>query len=649
MHFNNILAFILLAGMVACSQRPASSISALPTVAVSVTEQPTVVVPENSPAATLLPAPDRLLTICLGREPASLFYYDAASTAARDVLAAIYDGPVDIQSYKEAPVILQNLPSLENDGARLQPVEVKVGDLIVDHSGTPVNLEAGVEYRPSGCTEITCTKIYDGDQPISMDQLALDFKLLPNLQWSDGTPLTSSDSVYSYEIARKLYPTAQPELIQRTQSYKALDENTVEWIGIPGYQDANVHSKFFTPLPQHAWKDITLEELRTADASSRLPIGWGPYVIDQWIAGDHISLHKNPLYFRAGENLPRFDNLVFRFVATTNEALDALQAGECDLIDQTAMLESQNQRLAELEKTGQAQSFYQLNAGWEQITFGIQPYDAQRVSLFHDKVVRQAVALCIDRAALVASQPLGTQLLTDSYTAPANPLYNPDVQKYSYDPQAASAMLESIGWHDLDNDPATPRIAEAVADVPDGTLFTVEYLVSSDAQAQADAQAIQGMLKQCGIGTHIINSAPQEFLAAGPGGPIFGRSFDMAQFAWAGSVEPACNLFLTSEIPGPYPEYSKGWGGMNASGYSNTQFDQACENALYSLPADPQHSAQHFQAQEIFSSELPALPLYTHYYVSAARPDLCGFSSNSAVDSPLWYLEQLDYGSGCTE
>ena len=132
MHFNNILAFILLAGMVACSQRPASSISALPTVAVSVTEQPTVVVPENSPTATLLPAPDRLLTICLGREPASLFYYDAASTAARDVLAAIYDGPVDIQSYKEAPVILQNLPSLENDGARLQPVEVKVGDLITD-------------------------------------------------------------------------------------------------------------------------------------------------------------------------------------------------------------------------------------------------------------------------------------------------------------------------------------------------------------------------------------------------------------------------------------------------------------------------------------------------------------------------------------
>jgi peptide/nickel transport system substrate-binding protein len=184
--------------------------------------------------------------------------------------------------------------------------------------------------------------------------------------------------------------------------------------------------------------------------------------------------------------------------------------------------------------------------------------------------------------------------------------------------------------------------------VPDGTAFNVDYLVSSDTRAQADAQAIQQMLTQCGIATQIIASTPQEFLAAGPDGPVFGRAFDLAQFAWAVSFEPACNLFLTSEIPGPYPEYPKGWGGMNASGFSDPQFDQACGNALFSLPDSPQHQTQHFQAQEVFSTQLPALPLYLHYNVSAARPDLCGFSSTSAVDTPLWFLEQLDYGSGCS-
>jgi peptide/nickel transport system substrate-binding protein len=648
MHFNILLAAILLVGLVSCTQKPASSTISLPTPPLSSPEQATSTTPVLTVTATILPPADRLLTICLGREPASLYYYDAASTAAQDVLSAIYDGPVDIQNYSERPVILENLPSLTSGGARIQPVEVNAGDLIVDRFGNPANLEAGVEYRPSGCTEYTCADTYTGDQPVRMDQLVLDFKLLPGVNWSDGTPLSSADSVYSFELARSLYPTIQPELIRRTLSYQALDESTVEWTGIPGYQDGNYHSKFFTPLPLHAWKGISPEELPTAEASARLPIGWGPYVIDQWIAGDHISLHKNPLYFRAEENLPRFDNLVFRFVASPAEALDALQASECDLIDQTAMLEAQDQRLSELEKAGQVQSFYQLDAGWEQLSFEIQPLDSQRVSFFNNQAVRQAIAMCIDRQALVAGQSLGNQLLTDSYTTPSNPLYNTGVEKYTFDPQAAATLLTSAGWQDPANDPSTPRIAQGETGVPDGTVFNVDYLVSSDTRAQADAQAIQQMLTQCGIATQIILSTPQEFLAAGPDGPVFGRAFDLAQFAWAVSFEPACNLFLTSEIPGPYPEYPKGWGGMNASGFSDPQFDQACGNALFSLPDSPQHQAQHFQAQEVFSTQLPALPLYLHYNVSAARPDLCGFSSTSAVDTPLWFLEQLDYGSGCS-
>jgi ABC-type oligopeptide transport system substrate-binding subunit len=87
---------------------------------------------------------------------------------------------------------------------------------------------------------------------------------------------------------------------------------------------------------------------------------------------------------------------------------------------------------------------------------------------------------------------------------------------------------------------------------------------------------------------------------------------------------------------------------MNAGGFSDPEFDQACIGALFSLPDSTQHQAQHFQAQEVFSTQLPALPLYLHYKVSAARPDLCGFISASAVGTPLWYLEQLDYGSGCS-
>ena len=648
MHFNKILVVIFLLGLVACSQAPASTVIALPTASTSPTRKPTVGVTEVIPTATLPPATDRLLTICLGREPVSLFYYDATSTSARDILAAVYDGPVDIRDYSAYPVILEKIPSLADGDARLEAVHVIPGDLIVDSSGNAVNLAEGVEYRPSGCSESACTKKYAGDQPIQMDQLIIGFKLLPGIQWSDGTPLTAADSVYSYELARSLYPTAQPELILRTQSYSALDDSSIEWTGLPGYQDGAYYNKFFIPLPQHVWQTLSVEELRTNEITTRKPLGWGAYVIDEWIAGDHISMHKNPIYFRAGENLPYFDNLVFRFVANSDEALDAFQAGECDFIDQTAMRDPQTPRLSELVQAGQALAFYQDDAGWEQLLFDVQPIDSQRTAFFADRDVRQAVAMCIDRNALVADQTQGSQLLLDSYTPASNPLHNPDDQLFGYDPQQASALLEAAGWHDSDNNPATPRIAQGVTGVADGVSLYIQYLVSADEGSQAVAQKIQGMLAQCGIEADIVAQQPAEFLAPGPDGPVFGRSFDLAQFAWATSIEPPCNLYLTSEIPGPYPEFTKGWGGLNASGYSNSQFDQACDDALFTLPDTDVHRTAHFQAQEIYSAELPSLPLFSYFNVAAARADFCNYTTVSALDSPLWNLEAFNYGAGCS-
>jgi len=544
-------------------------------------------------------------------------------------------------------VILEKLPSLADGDALLEPIDVKPADLIVNSSGELVNLDAGVSYRPSGCTQTACAQTYPGEGVVEMDQLVLTFKLRADIQWSDGEPLTSSDSLYSYALARSLLPPAQSALINRTASYKATDETTLVWMGVPGYQDGLYQTRLFTPLPQHAWSSFTAEELRSAQVSARTPLGWGPYIINDWNSGDHITLRKNPLYFRAEEGLPRFDNLVFRFVSSADEALDALEAGECDLVDRTAPLVSQTPRVAELQKAGKVQVQYQSDAGWELLAFGIAPLDTERTQFLASQQVRQASAQCVDRQALVAGMPQEVQSLMDSYVPLANPLHDPQVQQYAYDPAKASVMLEAAGWLDPDGNPMTPRIATGVQGVPDGTPFEVEYLVSPATEEQADAKAIQSSLQGCGIRLKIVTGNVQDYLATGPDGPVFGRAFDLAQFAWVTSLEPPCSLFLTSEIPGPYPEYPKGWGGANASGFSDPQYDQACQDALYSLPDSAEHVAASDQAQEIFTQELPVLPLYSHYSVIVSRPDLCGLQSTSALDSALWSLEELDYGSGC--
>jgi peptide/nickel transport system substrate-binding protein len=145
----------------------------------------------------------------------------------------------------------------------------------------------------------------------------------------------------------------------------------------------------------------------------------------------------------------------------------------------------------------------------------------------------------------------------------------------------------------------------------------------------------------------IITQPTQEYLAAGPDGPVFGRQFDLAQFAWVTAVEPPCSLYLTNEIPGPYPDYPKGWGGVNASAYSNPQYDQACLEALNSLPDMPQHAGWHAQAQAIFADDLPSLPLYWHYRVVVGRSDLCGIPSEAMAESIFSDLELINYAEAC--
>ena len=647
MHLKNLLAVLALVALSACSS-PAPGLTPSPGATVLTplqTEAVTVPTASPQPSATPtpLPPPPSLLTICLGREPASLFLYDALSLSARSVLQAVYDGPFDLRGYTPQPVILQRMPSLENGAVTIQPVTVQPGAAIVDAEGLPAALAEGVFYRPSGCTETACARQYSGSQPVEMDQLVVRFELLPGLKWSDGAALTADDSLFSYELARSLYPAAQPERVERTQSYQAVDETTVEWAGLPGDLGGAIQDKFFSPLPRHAWSLYPAQDLPSQELAARTPLGWGPYVIDEWVAGDHITLHRNPFYFQADQGLPHFDNLVFRFTFSDAEALEALQVGECDLVDSTALPDPQIARLGEMLQAGQAQVVYQSGIAWDLLAFGIRPYDVERPGFFENPAVRQAVARCVDRQAILEALGDGPWQLADSYLPPSHPLYQPAAAQYSFDPQAGMALLEAAGWLDQDGDPATPRTSLSVPGFADGASFTLTYLVSQDSERLAVAQVIQASLAQCGIQVTVDARPAQEYLAAGPVGPVFGRSFDLAQLAWAAALEPPCRLYLSDEIPGPYPDYAHGWGGMNASGYSSPAFDLACQSALLSPSGSAQYLQAHADAQALFAADLPALPLYWRFRALALRPDACGLTA----DGLLADLELLDYGDGC--
>jgi peptide/nickel transport system substrate-binding protein len=547
-------------------------------------------------------------------------------------------------NYDLHPVILEKMPAIDDGDATLEPVEVVPGTLIVDALGNWVSLDEGVRFRPSGCTELYCAQSYEGTEPVEMDSLVLQFRLLPGILWSDGTPLTAADSVYSFKVFQNLYQDITPNWIRYTKSYTALDEQTVEWVGIPGFV-GTFATKFAPPLPEHQLGVIPDDALLTADTSSRIPMGWGPYIIDEWVDGDHITLNRSSNYYRATERLPHFDHLVFRFMEGGDEAIDALAVGECDLIDRTLLTEADIPRLEKEQEAGVLTYEVQKGTAWELVVFGINTR-SNRYDFFGSKEVRQAIAMCIDRQLIVDDLLYGVPSVRDTYVPNNHPLYEP-VSRYAYDPEGANALLSSAGWIDLDGNPDTPRTSNGIANVPDGTPLSFTYHVPTDAERPQAALYIQAGLAGCGIGVEILTQDWNSLMTPGSEGILFGRNFEMAQFAWSASVEPACYLFMSDEIPGPYLEYPKGWGGANLSGYSSLAFDEVCRQAMTSLPGSEAYIESHHKAQVIFTEDLPVLPLYQRIRLVAMRFDFCDFSIDPVANSVLSNVEEFNYGKFC--
>jgi peptide/nickel transport system substrate-binding protein len=530
---------------------------------------------------------------------------------------------------------------------------VRAGERVVDAAGNVVLLASGTKLRPSGCRNESCEITYDGSSDIQLDQLVVTFKMLEGLMWSDGAPLTADDSVYSFQLAGSDDTPGSKYVIDRTQIYEAADEVTTQWWGMPGFIDPEYATNFWMPLPRHLWGEATPADLTKLDASSRLPVGWGPYILKEWKSGESLHLIKNLNYFRASSSLPHFDELNFLIMPDANAALTALVDGQCDLLDPSVRLDGQVGLLQQMKADDQAELFTAQTMTMEWLGLGIVPasYDdgynpatqKDRPDVFGDERTRQALALCLDRQKVVDTVLFGLSQVPDSYLPPDHFLHNGNLPAYAFDPEAGSVLLTRVGWIDHDKNPATPRQAIGVTNVPGGTPLILNYQTSSATQRRQVAEIFTESLAQCGIGLKTVFYNATDFYAQGPQGPLFGRQFDLAAYAiGVNTLEPQCSWFTSSQVPSE----KNNWVGTNVSGYKNTEFDGACEQSLHALPGDPEYSG-HQEAQTIFASELPSIPLYLRLKVAAARPDFCRFALDPSSSSALADIETFDYGTNC--
>ncbi len=573
------------------------------------------------------------LIICMAQEPETLYPYGGNMLVQAAVLHGLSTNYIDTLSYDYQADGLVKIPSLADGDAVIVSVEVNAGDMVLDATSEAVALEDGVEVTTSDGETVA----FAGDA-LMMDQLVVTFQMDEGITWSDGEAVTADDSVYSFELAGDPDTPSSKFTIDRTASYVAVDDVTAEWTSIPGYMDSTYFTNFYQPMPRHLWGDFSAAELLEAEESSRMPVTDGPFMITEWVAGDSIKMLPNPNYYRDG--LPKLDSVTFKFIPDTNQLIAQLLSGACDIGTQDGLGANDAPFLIEAENSGLLTPYFQTGTVFEHIDFGIDSYgdygdDVGRPDWFEDVRVRQALTMCTDRQSMVDNILYGRSEVIHSYIPSVHPLYPEGLTEWPFDVEAANALLDEVGFVDSDDD--------GFREYTDGTPFSVTLgTTTGNEMRQQLTQIFKENMIECGVDVELYYLPASEWFADGPDGPLFGRRFDLGEFAWLTGVEPSCGLYLTSAIPGPEDEGFDGWGGANETAWSNEDFDLVCNTAQSSLPGTPEYEENHKEAQRIFSEQVPVIPLFLRLKVAAARPEVVNFGVDPTQNSELYNLYEID-------
>jgi peptide/nickel transport system substrate-binding protein len=582
------------------------------------------------------------LVICMAQEPPGVYVYGETMLTAQAIRHAVYTNYITNLSYDYQADGLEKIPSLADGDALLNVVAVSAGDVVRRADDSVGPLAVGNAIVAADGRTVT----FDGPS-IDVNQMVVNFTMRPTV-WSDGTPVSAADSVYSFNLAADPATTAPKYVIERTAAYEATGELTTRWTGLPGFTDSTYFLNFWQPLPEHLWGEFSAAELMVAEESNRRPVGDGPFVIQQWTPGESIRLTRNPYYYRAGEGLPALDRVTIRFIPDTDQLLAQLLSGQCDIGTQDGLNAGTAPALLEAEASGLLIPYFQTGTTFQHLDFNVNPFGEaaeRRYDWFEDARVRQAMMLCTDRPSMVDDILYGRSEVIHTYVPTVHPLYPAEgITEWPYDPAAGNALLDEAGYDQRD--------ADGFRLDPDGArLAPTLGTTAGNALRLRVSQMFRDNMAACGIDVELYYLPAGEWFAGGPEGVLFGRRYDLGLFAWLTGVQPPCDLYLGSRVPGPLGETFEatgvpytGWGGdnQNNTGWANAAYDAVCQAALGSLPGTPAYEPSHMAAQRIFSEELPVLPLFLSLKVSATRPDVLNFSLDPTQNSELYNIYEYD-------
>jgi peptide/nickel transport system substrate-binding protein len=551
------------------------------------------------------------------------------------------------------------------------------------------NLEGALEpYLATEVATVENGRVVITGTPEEGQRAEISLTLRDDIVWSDGQPITTADVAFTYEMSRAPgFPLPTDNYDRRTVEVQ--DDKNFTVIIEPAQSSDFVASPIDGPLPEHvmraAWDDLMqttagldpeADAAQLVDAYREFFSGFGssaainegrtvysgPFVPTRWTAGSALQMTRNPEFHMHPDDQDAYvQSVEYRFITDTNALQFSVVTGAVDVTSSVGI--TFDQALSPQLRARAADRYdvwFIPSPVWEHLDVN-QFSNVQQVAdnQLDDVRTRRAILHAIDRDAMVEALFDGLQPVSHSNVSPYDPLYNPDVPQYAYDPERSMELLAELGWTR-----GSDGILQRTTADGRNVRFELEFVTTAgNAVRERIQQFIGEDLRQIGIDVR-INNAPSNVVFSSD---FINRAYDgsftgMFMFAWSVSQAGSLNAqtYLCESAPTPQNNYS----GQNAGGACSPRYDELREQAVAEL--DLAVSRPIYQEmQAVYAEELLAIPLYfrsnpvvvaqgvVNFVASTFsrgfgyppfRPELVGWTQNGAVQQfdPGDYALQLE-------
>jgi peptide/nickel transport system substrate-binding protein len=513
-----------------------------------------------------------------------------------------------------------------------------------DFLASSLVLEPLLEVAPDG--SLVATGLAEEVPTIENGGVAEDFssityKLKPDVLWSDGTPFTADDVLFTWEYCSDELTGCAADL-SKIESVDVIDDLTVRFnfTEPQSYPYGAGFVSYGSPVVQRAqFQDCVGEQASSCTEQNFQPIGTGPYMVTELKPEDTVTYAMNPNYRGIADGKPFFGTVTIKGGGDAeSSARSVLEIGEADY---GWNLQVAPEILLPMEAAGNGTIVTSFTANVEHIELnqtdpkGDPPseFPSKHPVLYQNGDFAKALSLAIDRDALVTVGygPTGTPTCTfwpvgDQATDANDWCKTRDVDQ-------ANQILDDLGYMDTDGD--------GVREAPGFGPLVFDYVTSTNAVRQSNQDIIKANWEEIGVVANMSNQDASLFFDGTSASDFSIWKFftDMEMFTNGATLPDAAGYlhgFNTSEVTSA----ALGWpANNNIVRFSDPEFDQISDEALTLSPTDPMYTDLVKQMQEIIVNKGAIIPLIHRGNVSAISNTIQGFGDPNGWDSEYWNIE----------